>query len=1041
MKAKECWAVLALGCIACQLPLIAEDTAPPRIQFSSWGTTFAESEGEAEIEVRLTGELPDGTKVSVECVDAGDARSTATAGVDYLFSPVTLEFNDSMREQTVPFRLVRDGLVEGDERLRLELRNPSSPGQLGAYSSLDVRVADAETDIMLLGCPSLSDRSRVNAILPQPDGGAIVAGARLYHSTGERLWRLDPDGNLDPEFESPAIDLVERNPSYTAGLAQLPDRSILRLMSGDSPDDSASWRLIRHTPDGQIDETFRAPETYANRRGTTLAVDPGGRILVGGQDLLVRLRPDATLDPDFQPELRQDARVGALWPLGHDAILVVGDRLIDASGHLTPMLKLLDDGSVDETFRLSLSGQVTDVSVLSDGRILVAGSLGEPGEQQSVVWRLQPDGSIDPSFRPDAFLYPYMYSFAYVAPLVDGRLLVAKNGYFKFDSWCALHVVDSGGCLERTVLTGSRAVSELALLENGDFLVGGSFDGSLRNASVRKLARFRPLPPNTSAVTLAYTERLIGESVGPLPVRAVRVGQLQEAATARIAPVSGSATVGADLVEQTLELEFLPLEEEKRAWLEIGDDFLPEADEVFELRSSDADGANALSVMPFQATILDDDHSGALRFDRQLVGRVLGASYQDVDWLWKNDAGELAVAGTLNLAENLRVSLAVFGPDDVLKWCFDSAQGSFIGGAQLADGERLLLHQNRSLWRIDDTGKVLSTNAFESPDDPFLLWPQSRRGAFLAVSEQGGERFVKLGPDGTVEAGFQPFRGGFVTAVATAAPGLIYVGATDGLVWRLHPDGRIDHGFGQGGSVGPAQGASGDNVRTLLPISRNLLVVGGGFTSFGELPCAGIVALKADGSVDLDFQRLPGARSDRSGSAATPPAQVLVLAPHPTGRLWVGGDFESFHGQRRVGIVLLNEDGSVDGEAEFGRGIEPDSFHPLDPAVAVRAIASEPDGSLLVGGSFDRFNGCRFPGLVRVRGDLRVVRLFAAEVLELGGFRVRFSCRPGRDYELWGSSDLSAWELKGVQAAGAYESEWLVPQGGGTHRFYRLTQR
>jgi hypothetical protein len=129
---------------------------------------------------------------------------------------------------------------------------------------------------MLLGRPALSDRSFVSAILPQPDGGAIVAGPRLYHSTGERLWRLDPDDNVDPEFESPDIDLAERNPSLTAGLAQLPDGDILRLMSGDSQDDSASWRLIRHTPDGLIDEVFRAPETCPHRGATTRLTVCGG---------------------------------------------------------------------------------------------------------------------------------------------------------------------------------------------------------------------------------------------------------------------------------------------------------------------------------------------------------------------------------------------------------------------------------------------------------------------------------------------------------------------------------------------------------------------------------------------------------------------------------------------------------------------------------------------------------------------------------------------------------------------------------------------
>src|SRR4029077_1889836 len=72
---------------------------------------------------------------------------------------------------------------------------------------------------------------------------------------------------------------------------------------------------------------------------------------------------------------------------------------------------------------------------------------------------------------------------------------------------------------------------------------------------------------------------------------------------------------------------------------------------------------------------------------------------------------------------------------------------------------------------------------------------------------------------------------------------------------------------------------------------------------------------------------------------------VKALALQPDGRILVGGDFHTLGGQSRTGIGRLNEDGSID-------------FTFNDPGLdnSVYAIALQSNGKILIGGTFTKAN-------------------------------------------------------------------------------------
>lgn len=115
------------------------------------------------------------------------------------------------------------------------------------------------------------------------------------------------------------------------------------------------------------------------------------------------------------------------------------------------------------------------------------------------------------------------------------------------------------------------------------------------------------------------------------------------------------------------------------------------------------------------------------------------------------------------------------------------------------------------------------------------------------------------------------------------------------------------------------------------------ILVGGGFISYNGTQRLRIVRINANGSLDATFNPGTGA----SGGF------VSAIALQGDGKIVIGGGFTSYNGVARSKIARLNADGSLDTTFNPGGGA----------AGLVSAVELQPGGKILIGGSFQTYNG------------------------------------------------------------------------------------
>jgi uncharacterized delta-60 repeat protein/CSLREA domain-containing protein len=111
----------------------------------------------------------------------------------------------------------------------------------------------------------------------------------------------------------------------------------------------------------------------------------------------------------------------------------------------------------------------------------------------------------------------------------------------------------------------------------------------------------------------------------------------------------------------------------------------------------------------------------------------------------------------------------------------------------------------------------------------------------------------------------------------------------------------------------------------------------------------------AQGSLDSSFNTGSGATSGSSSVSQT----VHALARQPDGKVIIGGAFIFYNGVSRNRIARINSDGTLD--TSFNPGTGADNL--------VQVITLQPDGKILIGGSFTNYNGSGRTRIARLNQD------------------------------------------------------------------------
>jgi len=164
---------------------------------------------------------------------------------------------------------------------------------------------------------------------------------------------------------------------------------------------------------------------------------------------------------------------------------------------------------------------------------------------------------------------------------------------------------------------------------------------------------------------------------------------------------------------------------------------------------------------------------------------------------------------------------------------------------------------------------------------------------------------------------------------------------------RVTADGNLDANFFYPSAENYSADWDNHAIKSIIVQSDGKVLIGHSFTlngtNFGE-----VQRLNSNGSLD--------------GTGVTPSyySTVECVVVQPDGKTLIGGYFTNVNGASRNGIARLNADGSLDDNFNPGTGA---------PGGALTSIALQPDGKVLIGGSFTNFNGTSRHHLARLNAN------------------------------------------------------------------------
>lgn len=250
----------------------------------------------------------------------------------------------------------------------------------------------------------------VNALALQNDGKLVAGGwFTSYNGTSRpRVARLNIDGSLDTLFGPTGSGL--NNLVYALSIQS--DGKI--LVGGDfATYNGAPYPYIaRLNSDGSIDSTFAATGTGLDGSVRAIAVQPDGKIIVGGfftfyngtaRRRVARLNANGSLDTSFSlAGTGFDGQVYALNLRSDGKLFVAGNFSFYNVTSRERVALLNDDGSLESSFAQSGSGLnslAQTLSLQTDGKLIVGGWFTSyNGTSRPYSARLNVDGSLDTSF-------------------------------------------------------------------------------------------------------------------------------------------------------------------------------------------------------------------------------------------------------------------------------------------------------------------------------------------------------------------------------------------------------------------------------------------------------------------------------------------------------------------------------------------------------------------------------------------------------------------------------------------------------------------
>ncbi len=596
-------------------------------------------------------------------------------------------------------------------------------------------------------------------------------------------------------------------------------------------------------------------------------------------------RGQSALD-GFDPNANGAIRVVVIQPDGK--ILIGGEfTTLSPNGGATVtrnhIARLNSDGTLDPTFNPNANAPVYAIALQGDGKILVGGSFGGPngigGQPRSLAARLDPTTGLADSFDPEG-APGFVVS---IAVQVDGKILVgglfnsmggqARNNIARLDP--------TTGAADSFDPNANSLVRSIVVQPDGKILAGGWFNGanSIGGQTRNRIARLDAttgladsFDPNANNIVYAIALQTDGKILaGGVFNGANSIGGQTRNNIARLDPATG-----------------------------LADSFDPDANGTVESIAMQADGK----------ILAGGDFNGA---------NSIGG--QTRNYIARLDP-TTGLADSFNPNASPYVEVIAVQTDGKIV-----AAGYFNGPNSIGGQTRNYIARLESDGRLDQTlnlsivgpGVPAVYATAVQPDGKILIG-----GLFATVLGVARNNIARLNTDGTLDTVFDPHAIGFVLSIAVQADGKILAGGDFTSIGGQTRNyiARLDATTGLADSFDP--NANGD-VWSIVVQADGKILAGGQFNGANSI----------GGQARNRIARLDGTTGLADSFDPNASNNVYSIAVQSDGRILAGGGFSSIGGQTRNGIARLDRTTGL-----------ADSFNPNANGY-VLSIAVQTDGKIL----------------------------------------------------------------------------------------------
>jgi uncharacterized delta-60 repeat protein len=694
-----------------------------------------------------------------------------------------------------------------------------------------------------------------------------------------------------------------------------------------------------------VNQGFNAFVTKTNGSYiNTIVKQPDGKFLIGGnfeiangkaRSGLARFNNDGTLDQSFVSTV--SGTVSTLM-LQEDGKLLVGGFNVSANGNGTfryGILRLNSDGSVDTGFFNGSGGYgVYAIARQGDGKIIIGGNFTTfNGVNVNRIVRLNLDGSLDLSFN--AVANDLVNSIVIQS---DGKILVG-GGFTNFNTQprrCLVRL-NTDGSLDSTFgITVDYQVTIIKILPDGKMLLAGSFT-TIAGQERKTLARLNA--DGTVDLSFNYVnEQYVGapQVIEIQPDGKIIIGGLFSGA-------SNSGFKGLYRLNSngSFDNQFTPLD----VGAVYGVNYQPNGQIIVGGFRSGED-ANSRAFF----ALINSDGSNNPNFPGSI------GTYGTVNALATQTDGKVLVGGDfveVNGKERRRI--ARLNLDGTLDSTFNPGNGAndLVQGLALQSDGKVVLCGRFGLFNGVSQYNLIRLNNDGSVDSSFVTNVDVNGQVSKCVAQSDGKIIIaesfnfyggvsrknlaRLNTNGSLDTSFDAGVGlGNIQSILPQPDGKILLcGQFTKSIIRLNSDGTVDTGFNVG------TGAAGI-ISAFAIQSDGKIVIGGSFSAYNGVLRSNLARINNNGSLDLTFN--PSTQN------------LLALQIQPNGRIIVGGYIPTSNGMSQKYLGRFNTDGSLDYTFRIGLGADNPVF----------VLSQEPDGSIIAGGVFRKFDGQDHAGIAKI---------------------------------------------------------------------------